>query len=110
MSVRVTEATAKAVDEARGETSRAVWIEEAIAARLARERDSGIRERLGIGITADDRQPPGIVSVVSRGEEKTEVRSFALAPEEPAAKPCKHKGLKLSKGVCPDCKEWAVKS
>jgi len=62
-----------------------------------------------IPVITDDRQPPGIVSVVAPGEEETQVRSFALAPE-PDAEPCEHEGLKLSKGVCPDCQEWAVKS
>jgi hypothetical protein len=53
-----------------------------------------------IPVTVDDRQPPGIVSVIAPGEEKTDVRSFALAPEEaapaafrkPRAKgPCEHR-------------------
>jgi PadR family transcriptional regulator PadR len=62
-----------------------------------------------IPVITDDRQPPGIVSVASRGGEATEVHSFALAPG-PEARACRHKGLKLSKGVCPDCDQWVVKS
>ncbi len=61
-----------------------------------------------IPVVVDDRQPPCIVSVIAPGGEETEVRSFALAPEE-ETEPCKHEGLKLSKGVCPDCEEWVVK-
>lgn len=113
-NVMLSEAEAALIDLVRGQVKRGPWIREAAleAARSCqrcRENDSGILETPGVGITVDCRQPPGIVSVASRGEEATEVRSFALAPE-PDAKPCKHKGLKLSKGVCPDCQQWAVKS
>lgn len=64
-----------------------------------------------IPIVVDDRQPPGIVSVIAPGEEATQVRSFALTPDEPAPKPrnCKHPRVHV-KGVCPDCHEWAVRS
>lgn len=46
---------------------------------------------VGVGITVDPRQPPGIVSVVSRGKETAEVCSFALGAEtgaEPGRNPC----------------------
>jgi len=49
-----------------------------------------------IPVIADDRQPPGIVSVAAPGEEKTEVRSFALAAEEPAPKPARKPRAKTS--------------
>ena len=28
---------------------------------------------------------------------------------EPARKNCKHANMRMSKGVCPDCKDWVVK-
>lgn len=41
------------------------------------------------------------------------IRSAALAAARPAPKRsprnCKHEGLRLAKGVCPDCQSWAVK-
>lgn len=41
------------------------------------------------------------------------IRSAALAAARPAPKRkpgnCKHEGLRLAKGVCPDCSTWAVK-
>lgn len=65
-----------------------------------------------IGITADPRQPPGTVSVISPGEEVTRVHSFTLAPGEPATGPenCEHPKVRV-KGICPDCfKEVGYKS
>jgi len=48
--------------------------------------------------------------VIAPGEEKTDARSFAHAPEEatPKMKNCRHPKVRV-KGVCPDCQEWAVK-
>ena len=36
---------------------------------------------------------------------------LAAGDEQPqqAGKNCKHRGMKLGKGVCPDCKEWVTK-
>jgi hypothetical protein len=110
-NIRLSEPEAALIDAVRGTTARGPWMRQAALEVARRTTDSGILERLGIGIMVDDRQPPGIVSVVGPGEEVTEVRSFTVAPEaEPGARPCRHKGLKLSKGVCPDCDQWVVKS
>ena len=75
------------------------------AVREAMERDAARLAALGAGdlpplviggieipVIVDDRQPPGIVSLVAPGEEVTEVRSF---PVEPG------RARKAAKGPCP---------
>lgn len=106
VSFKLTEAEAGLVDSLRGETEQSVWLRDAALAAAREQQDSRIRERLGIGITVDDRQPPGVVSVIAPGGEVTEVRSFALAS---APKECKHRNLRMAKGVCPDCKTYVAK-
>lgn len=100
INIRVSEPEAVLLDSVRGELRRGPWMREAALGAAHRMRNSGIPESLGIGIIVDDRQPPGIVSVIAPGEEKTDVRSFALTPEEavpkhgrkPKAKrPCEHR-------------------
>lgn len=53
-----------------------------------------------IGVTVDERQPPGVVSVIASGEEVTQVRSFALADE---AADCPHPKARVIKGFCYAC-------
>lgn len=78
--VRFSEPMAAAIDEARGETPRSVWIEEAVAARLG---------------------GPAEVPAASDPVE-------AVQPS-PAKKNCKHGRMRMTKGVCPDCGEWVSK-
>lgn len=105
INIRVSEPEAALLDSVRGGLRRGPWMREAALGAAHRMRDSGILESLGIGIIVDDHQPPGIVSVIAPGEEKTDVRSFALPPEEAVTETanCKHRGLRMAKGVCPDC-------
>lgn len=107
------------------------------AAREAMERETGSLAALGIAkrapeampplsiggikipLIVDDGQPPGTVTAVSRGLDRdgnpfADVRHMVnVAPSEPeperAPATCKHKGLRLSKGVCPDCMTYVAK-
>lgn len=118
VSFKLTEDERDLVDSLRGETERSVWLRDrALAA--AREENSGIprpkrpspaSQRRTAARLADPklrRKPDEAVGAALAEQDATPL--VPLIQEEPDAKPCKHKGLKLSKGVCPDCKEWAVK-
>jgi len=89
MSTRFSEPEAAAIDAARGNTDRSVWLREVA---LAAARSSG-RKPLPtdvITITADDRMPPGTAALVSRGK----VTAFNIgATPEPARKSaaCPHR-------------------
>jgi DNA-binding MarR family transcriptional regulator len=61
-----------------------------------------------IPLVVDERQPPGIVSVVAPGEEETQVRSFALAPE-PEGTRCPHPKARRNKGLCGACGTYVGK-
>lgn len=108
--VRVSEPMRDAIDAARGDTPRSVWVEEAIAAKLGAPLPISIGG-IKIPVTVDDRQPPSIVSVIAPGEAMRMARAFALTPEEAAPKTanCKHKGLRMAKGVCPECSTYVAR-
>ena len=104
--IKLSDAEAALIESARGATPRAAWMREAIllAARrnpgileppaAAPRRNPGILEpepvRIGgieIPIIIDERQPPGVVSVIAPGEDRTQVASFALAPDSGIRQP-----------------------
>jgi hypothetical protein len=100
VNIKLSEAEAAAIDAIRGNLERGPWMRQVALEAARRMLDSGIRERLGIGITVDDRQPPGVVGFVSRGRESTSVSAFSLGASEPgpgqdrkaAGKgPCEHR-------------------
>lgn len=103
MSTRFSDAEAAEIDAARGTMERGPWMREA-ALSVAR-RDTGIPQPIRIGdieipILVDERQPPGVVSVIAPGEDRTQVASFALAPEDPSARPPRPPAAK-SRSACP---------
>lgn len=111
VNIRVSEPEAALLDSVRGQLSRGPWMRAAALEAAHRMRDSGILESVGVEITVDDRQPPGIVSVIAPGEAMRMARAFALTPEEAAPKTanCKHKGLRMAKGVCPECQTYVAR-
>jgi hypothetical protein len=88
--VRVSEPKAAAIDAARGETPRSVWVEAAIDACLA--------------------GGPRPLRTTSKGREKvtlTERATFGDPEPERTPKNCKHPRVH-GKGVCPDCHGWVA--
>lgn len=50
---------------------------------------------------------PGTASAAVTGEEVMRDRPFALVPGPPPAE-CAHAGLRMTKGVCPDCNTYVT--
>jgi len=92
LPVRVSEPKAAAIDAARGETPRSVWIEGAIDAYLAGSRGQGSRPK-SVYLN------PNPVYVNDAPDEVAE--AHARKPKN-----CKHSSMRIRKGVCPDCGEW----
>ena len=93
MSARFSEAEAALVDAARGTADRGAWLREVALAAARRPA----------------RKPP---VVLSRGDRAALQHEAERAPERgPRRDPknCKHEGLRLTKGYCPDCETMAVK-
>lgn len=83
VSFKLTDAEAGLVDAARGALERGPWMRQA-----ALEAAKG-----NTGTAKPDTGIPGTPRGTRQRDPKT----------------CKHKGLRLAKGVCPDCSTWAVR-
>lgn len=115
MNVKFSEAEAALVDAARGNADRGAWLRgialAAIGIPESRPLDIG---GIKIPLIAEGRQPPGTMSLISAapgddGKPKASaVAAVNIGPDGPAPKPCKHKGLRLTKGVCPDCQQYVA--
>lgn len=114
MNVKFSEAEAALVDAARGSRDRGAWLRgvalEALGIPESRPVSIGGFE---VPVIVSDRQPPGTITLASAWEEDGELKVSAasavnITADEPAPKPCKHKGLRLTKGVCPDCQQYVA--
>lgn len=90
VTIKLSEPEAAEIDAARGDTERIPWMREAILAAA--------RGAAGNG-------NPGVPETGNRSPGKTPDRG---GPRE-TAKPCKHRNMRMSKGICPDCQTWVVK-
>lgn len=108
VNIKLSGPEAEIIDAARGDLERGPWMRQAALA-VAR-RDSGIPLLTSLGGIP---LPPGTITAVSAWREDGELKVSAanvanVAPDTPAPKPrnCKHPNLRLTKGVCPDCREY----
>lgn len=112
--VRVSEPMAEAVDKARGDTARSVWVEEAIAARLAVEAKPPSSRRPSVSATSPERlaelrakaaaadvEPINDPAELARRSIEAHTQEIA-AQAAPKPKNCKHPKVRV-KGTCPDC-------
>jgi hypothetical protein len=102
MTTRFSEPEAAEIDAARGNTDRSEWLREAA---LAAARASG-RKPLPtdvITIISDERMPPGVVGVVSRGRDTVAVSGFSIGAEQAEPEPCPHPKARVIKGFCYAC-------
>jgi len=101
-NVMLSEAEAAVIDAARGDVKRGPWIRQAALDAARREPAAVSISGVRVGLTVDPRQPPGTVSVISPGEEVTQVRSFSLAPK-PEPEECPHPRARILRGLCNAC-------
>jgi hypothetical protein len=65
-----------------------------------RDRLSGITTRITTGPSRNNREAaPPVARFVAAEDEQP----------QPAGRNCKHRNMKLGKGVCPDCNEWVTR-
>jgi PadR family transcriptional regulator PadR len=87
--------TPKGVEEARATMARAAAQLAALGVTEAPPQAGPLNiGGIEIGVTVDERQPPGVVGIVSRGRESTSVSAFSLGASEPEAAgkgPCEHR-------------------
>jgi hypothetical protein len=86
MAARFTASEAEAIDKARGDTDRSVWLRS--AALDALERQSPQPGTLpGMKVIVNDRMPPGLIAVVSPGPDGPSAVTARIAKPEP----CPHR-------------------
>ena len=125
IGLKVSEAKAKAVDAARGETPRALWLEALVDAALGDGPASAaategreippVRARTH---TPPKRSSEALEAAPDRVEEVRTLAEATGAPlvraselDPPAPRPkgkCGHSSMRIRKGICPDCGEWVT--
>lgn len=116
MNVKFSEAEAALIDAARGETDRGAWLRgTALAALGIPESRTVSVGGIEVPLVVSERQAPGTMTAVSARRENGKLKMSGatvtgIAPDEPGSPPksCKHKGLRMAKGVCPDCHEYVA--
>lgn len=123
MSARFSEAEAAEIDAARGTTERGTWLREAAlsVARGSRRKPPGKRgSSIASPVTPErlqelrDKALAADIEPVSDPAELARLGIEAHCAEiaaQSAPKPanCKHRNLRMAKGVCPDCKTYVAK-
>lgn len=116
LATRVTEATAEAVDARRGEATRSEWLEALVYAALG-----GVVKPAATTVASSRPSSAAVPAKRAAGRARrpeAPAAARAVPFREPVAtggagaarKACRHPNMRISKGVCPDCQEWVVKS
>lgn len=64
---------------------------------------------IGIGVTADERQPPGTVTAISAGRDERGGPAVSVAHMVNVAANCPHPKARINKGLCGNCGTYVGK-